>query len=58
MSRLEHEGEGLPRAGTYEFLPPEAFTFGVYRRSDENPKAVLSAAGLVGKLGKKLFSRT
>ncbi len=56
MSRLDDAGEGLTHVRTFEFLLPEAFTFGVYCRSDESSKEVLSVAALVGKLGRKLFS--
>jgi DNA-binding transcriptional LysR family regulator len=55
MSRLGPEKEGLMHVRTFEFLLPEAFTFGVYCRSDETSKEVLSIATLAGKLGRKLF---
>lgn len=55
MSRLGPEKEGLVHVRTFEFLLPEAFTFGVYCRSDETSKEVLSVAMLAGKLGRKLF---
>ncbi|MES2440477.1 MAG: LysR family transcriptional regulator [Verrucomicrobiota bacterium] len=57
MSRLDHAGDGLTHVRTFEFLLPEAFTFGVYCRSDENSKEVLSIAASIGKLGRKLFSQ-
>jgi DNA-binding transcriptional LysR family regulator len=57
MSRLGDIGAGLTHVRTFEFLLPEAFTFGVYCRSDESSKEVLSVAALVGKLGRKAFSQ-
>lgn len=56
MPRLDHIGEGMTHVRTFEFLLPEAYTFGVYCRSDENSKEVLSVAATLGKLGKKLFA--
>lgn len=56
MPRVNHAGEGLIHVRTFEFLLPEAFTFGVYCRSDENSKEVMTVAALIGKLGKKLFA--
>ncbi len=56
MLRLGDAGAGLIHVRTFEFLLPEAFTFGVYCRSDENSKEVLSVASVIGKLSKKLFS--
>ncbi|RYD39034.1 MAG: LysR family transcriptional regulator [Verrucomicrobiaceae bacterium] len=56
MSRLGPEKEGLVHVRTFEFLLPEAFTFGVYCRSDETSKEVLSVATMAGKMGRKLFS--
>jgi DNA-binding transcriptional LysR family regulator len=58
MSRLDDAGEGLVHVRTFEFLLPEAFTFGVYCRSDEGSKDVLTVAALAGKLGRKLFSQS
>ena len=55
MPRVNHAGEGLTHVRTFEFLLPEAFTFGVYCRSDEVSKEVMTVAALIGKLGKKLF---
>ncbi len=57
MTRLANAGEGLTHVRTFEFLLPEAFTFGVYCRSDETSKEVLAVAASLGKLGKKLFAR-
>lgn len=54
MSRLTDAG-GLTHVRTFEFLLPEAFTFGVYCRSDESSKEVMSIAAMIGKLGRKLF---
>lgn len=56
MSRLGEAGAGLVHVRTFEFLLPEAFTFGVYCRSDENSKEVLSVAAAIGKLGRKIFA--
>ena len=56
MPRVNHAGEGLTHVRTFEFLLPEAFTFGVYCRSDENSKEVMTVAAWIGKLGNKLFA--
>ncbi|HEX7261529.1 MAG TPA: LysR family transcriptional regulator [Luteolibacter sp.] len=58
MSRLGEAGEGLTHVRTFEFLLPEAFTFGVYCRSDETSKEVMSVAAAMGKLGRKLFAQS
>jgi DNA-binding transcriptional LysR family regulator len=57
MPRVNHAGEGLIHVRTFEFLLPEAFTFGVFCRSDETSKEVMTMAALIGKLGNKLFSQ-
>lgn len=57
ISRLGEDGADLAHVRTFEFLLPEAFTFGIYCRSDEASKDVLTVASAIGKLGKKLFSR-
>ena len=57
MPRVNHAGDGLVHVRTFEFLLPEAFTFGVYCRSDEVSKEVMTVAALIGKLGNKLFSQ-
>lgn len=56
MSRLGDLGAGLTHVRTFEFLLPQAFTFGVYCRSDESSKEVLSVAALIGRLGMKLLA--
>jgi DNA-binding transcriptional LysR family regulator len=56
MARLNPHGGELVHVRTFEFLLPEAFTFGVYCRSDETSKDVLSVAAMIGKLGRKLFA--
>lgn len=56
MPRLGPDGNGLTHVRTFEFLLPEAFTYGVYCRSDENSKEVLLTAAAIGKLGRKLFA--
>ena len=55
MPRLASADHGLTHIRTFEFLLPEAFTLGVYCRSDETSKEVLAIATLIGKMGKKLF---
>ncbi len=55
MSRLGDKGAELIHVRTFEFLLPEAFTFGIYCRNDEGSKDVLAVAATVGKLSKKLF---
>ncbi len=57
MLRLGDEGAELAHVRTFEFLLPEAFTFGIYCRSDETSKDVLSVASIIGKLGRKLFAQ-
>ncbi len=57
MSRLGDISAGLVHVRTFEFLLPEAFTFGVYCRSDESSREVLSVAAAIGKIGKKLFPK-
>lgn len=57
MPRLGPAGEGLTHVRTFEFLLPESFTFGVYCRSDESSKEVLTVAAHLGKLGTKLFQQ-
>ena len=57
MPLVNHAGDGLTHIRTFEFLLPEAFTCGVYCRSDETAKEVMTVAALIGKLGKKLFSQ-
>jgi DNA-binding transcriptional LysR family regulator len=46
---------GLAHARTFEFLLPEAFTFGVFCRSGEDSKEVLGAAASIGKMAAGLF---
>lgn len=56
MPRLGKAGAELTHVRTFEFLLPDAFTFGIYCRSDENSKHVLSVAASLGRLGRELFS--
>ena len=58
MPRLGSVAEGLTHVRTFEFLLPESFTFGVYCRSDEASKEVLTVATLLGKLCRKLFPQS
>lgn len=46
-------GTSAAHVRTFEFLLPEAFTFGVYCRSGEESKEVLSYAAAICKLGRK-----
>ncbi len=55
MPRLDGCCPELVHVRTFEFLLPEAFTFGIYCRSDESSKDVLTVASTIGKLGTKLF---
>ncbi|MES2980866.1 MAG: LysR family transcriptional regulator [Verrucomicrobiota bacterium] len=57
MPRIGAAGEGLVHVRTFEFLLPEAFTLGVYCRSDEDSKEILNIAASIGKLGRKIFSK-
>ena len=57
MPRLGHAGAELTHIRTFEFLLPEAFTFGVYCRSDEGSREVLAVAATVGKLCTRLFAK-
>ncbi len=54
--RFGSAADGLSHVRTFEFLLPEAFTLGVFCRSGEDSKEVLSVAASIGKLGSKLFS--
>ncbi len=56
MSRLDGCCPELVHVRTFEFLLPEAYTFGIYCRSDESSKDVLAVAAIIGKLSTKLFS--
>ncbi len=53
ISRLEGSTDGLVHVRTFEFLLPEAYTYGVYCRSDESSRDIMSVAACVGKIGKK-----
>lgn len=53
--RIAEAGDGLVHVRTFEFLLPEAFTFGIYCRSDESSKEILSVAAMLGKVCNKLF---
>ncbi|MES2475010.1 MAG: LysR family transcriptional regulator [Verrucomicrobiota bacterium] len=56
MPRLDGCCPELVHVRTFEFLLPEAFTFGIYCRSDESSKDVLAAASTIGKLCTRLFA--
>jgi DNA-binding transcriptional LysR family regulator len=56
MLRLGPDGEGLTHVRTFEFLLPEAFTYGVYCRSDEDSKEVLTTAAKIVRLGRRLLA--
>ncbi len=55
IPRLGPEGQGLAHVRAFEFLLPQAFTLGIYCRSDEMNKDVLQTATQVGRLCMKLF---
>jgi DNA-binding transcriptional LysR family regulator len=55
MARLGDGAAGLVHVRTFEFLLPQAFTVGVYCRSDEESKDVLGVAASIARLGRKLF---
>ncbi len=55
MLRLGKSCLEIINVRTFEFLLPEAFTFGVYCRSDESSKEVMTVAATLGKLCGKLF---
>ncbi len=55
MPRLGKAGDGLTHVRTFEFLLPESFTLGVYCRSDETSREVLTVAAMIARLGRKLF---
>jgi DNA-binding transcriptional LysR family regulator len=55
MPRLGGAADGLVHVRTFEFLLPQAFTVGVYCRSDEESKDVLGVAAAIARLGRKLF---
>jgi len=58
MLRLDETCEELVHVRTFEFLLPEAFTFGVYCRSDETSKEVMAVAATLGKLSGRLFAKS
>lgn len=53
MSRLGIASNGLIHVRTFEFLLPEAYTFGVYCRGDETSKEVLSVAAQLVAHGRR-----
>ena len=55
--RFGPAAEALSHVKTFEFLLPEAFTLGVFRRSGEDSKDVLSVAAWIGKLAAGLFPK-
>ncbi len=55
MARLSGLSHELDSVKTFEFLLPDAYTFGVYCRADERAKEVLRVAAAVAKAGGKLF---
>ncbi len=55
MPRVGAAGESLVHIRTFEFLLPEAFTLGVYCRSGEDSKEILTTAAGIGRLGRKIF---
>jgi DNA-binding transcriptional LysR family regulator len=56
MARLPGIAEEMSHVRTFEFLLPEALTFGVYCRSDEDSREILSAAAAIAKTGTRLFA--
>lgn len=56
MPRLGDDARELIHVRTFEFLLPDAFTLGVYCRSDETSRDILGTAATIGKLGKRLFA--
>ena len=57
IARLGDAAEGMEHVRTFEFLLPEAFTLGVYCRSGEDSKEVLSVAAAIGRLGAGLMPK-
>lgn len=58
MLRLPGIAEEMTHVRTFEFLLPEALTFGIYCRSDEDSREVLSCAAMIAKLaGRKIGER-
>jgi DNA-binding transcriptional LysR family regulator len=55
MPRLGVAATGLVHVRTFEFLLPQAYTVGVYCRSDEESKDVLGIAASIVRLGRKRF---
>jgi DNA-binding transcriptional LysR family regulator len=56
MARLPGIAEEMSHVRTFEFLLPEALTFGVYCRSDEDSREILSIAAAIAKTGTRLFA--
>lgn len=57
MSRLDDSIDGLVHVRTFEFLLPEAFTFGVYCRSGELSKEVLGVAAALGRYARREYGQ-
>lgn len=55
ISRLDDGGAGLVHVRTFEFLLPEAFTFGIYCRGDEPSKDVYEVAARLGRHARRHF---
>lgn len=55
LPRLGPSGSGLIHVRTFEFLLPEAFTYGVYYRSGEETKEILAACEALEALCRKLL---
>jgi hypothetical protein len=56
MPRLAGLADDMTHVRTFEFLLPEALTFGIYCRSDEDSREILSTAAAIAKLGSRLFT--
>jgi DNA-binding transcriptional LysR family regulator len=57
IPRVCNHADGLTHVRTFEFLLPEAFTYGIYCRSGEDSKPILTSAAAIGRLGRDLFQR-
>jgi DNA-binding transcriptional LysR family regulator len=57
IKRFGPLASGLDHVRTFEFLLPEAFTFGVFCRSGEDSEDVLSSAASIGRMAAGLFPK-
>jgi len=57
IPRLGEGAASLAHVRTFEFLLPEAYTFGVYCRGGEDSQEVLSVAAAIARIGVRLLKK-